>query len=311
MYKFSKDAVVCFLGDSITARGRWICRVLDYYREVQPGCTLKTFNCGRSGGNATVAVKRMVTDLFPYKPTDVVIMFGMNDVCHELYSCENVTEDILKERVRVMEEYENSMATIAKTLSDMGANLIFCTPTPTDVDQINEEQYKPGGKLALQWASRIVKKLAENYGGHVVDFQSEFSYMIDTLRKEDLHNNIIAGDRTHPTECGEEVMANLFLRAQGFDLPLYEKMEEWKKASERPFSDHTQPIYDISMLLRALAFVEWGLLRDAKNDEEKEELLDKWYNGPESNDFYKSRIDMYREHIGKKEEYIKELIKIS
>ena len=81
MYKFSKNAVVCFLGDSITARGRWICRVLDYYRKVQPGCTLKTFNCGRSGGNATVAVKRMVTDLFPYKPTDVVIMFGMNDVC--------------------------------------------------------------------------------------------------------------------------------------------------------------------------------------------------------------------------------------
>ncbi len=29
MYKFKKDTVVCFLGDSITARGRWICRVLD------------------------------------------------------------------------------------------------------------------------------------------------------------------------------------------------------------------------------------------------------------------------------------------
>ena len=25
-------------------------------------------------------------------------------------------------------------------------------------------------------------------------------------------------------KCGEEVMANLFLRAQGFDIPLFEKM---------------------------------------------------------------------------------------
>lgn len=310
MYKFSKNAVVCFLGDSITARGRWICRVLDYYRQVQPECTLKTFNCGRSGGNATVAIKRMETDLFPYKPTDVVIMFGMNDVCHELYACEQVTEEVLKERVRVMEEYEESMTTIAKTLSAMGANLIFCTPTPTDVDQINEAPYRPGGKLALQWASRIVKKLAENYGGHIVDFQTEFSYMIDVLRKENLHNNIISGDRTHPTECGEEVMAKLFLRAQGFDVPLYDKMADWEAESKKPFSEHTQPIYDISMTLRALAFVEWGLLRDVPDDKIEEEL-DKWYNGPDSNDFYRSRIDMYRENIGKKDEYIKELISIS
>lgn len=65
------------------------------------------------------------------------------------------------------------------------------------------------------------------------------------------------------------------------------------------------------MILRALAFVGWGLIRDAKNDEEKEAMLDEWYNGPESNDFYKSRIDMYREYIGRKGEYIKELIRIS
>ena len=311
MYKFKKDAVVCFLGDSITARGRWICRVLDYYRQIMPDCSLKTFNCGRSGGNATIAVKRMVTDLYPYNPTDVVIMFGMNDISHELYNCENVTEEVLKKRIEVMKQYEESMTTIAETLSGRGANLIFCTPTPTDVDQINDNPYRPGTKLALQWASRLVKKLAEKYGGHIVDFQSEFSYMIDVLRKENLHNQIVGNDRIHPTSCGEEVMAKIFLRAQGFDVPLYDKMADWEKENEKPFSEHTQPIYDISMLLRAIAFVEWGLIGEVKSEEEKEAKLKEWYDGPESNDFIKSRIDMYREHIGKREEYIKELIRIS
>ena len=32
MFQFSKDSVVCFVGDSITANGGWIRRIYDYYR---------------------------------------------------------------------------------------------------------------------------------------------------------------------------------------------------------------------------------------------------------------------------------------
>ena len=88
-------------------------------------------------------------------------MFGMNDICHEFWNCENVTEEILKERARVLKDYENSLITIADTLSEKGVNLIFCTPTPTNVNMITENPYRAGSILGLQKASRIVKKLAE------------------------------------------------------------------------------------------------------------------------------------------------------
>ncbi len=39
--------------------------------------------------------------------------------------------------------------------------------------------------------------------------------------------------------------------------------------------------------------------------------LKNFYYGEESNDFIRSRIDMYREHIAKKDEYVKKLIRIS
>ncbi len=310
MYKFKKDAVVGFLGDSITARAKWVCRILDYYRENNPDCTMKTFNAGRSGGNATIAVSRMVTDLLPYNPTDVVIMFGMNDILHELYVCENVTEEILKERARVLADYENSLRTIADTLSEKGVNLIFCTPTPTNVNMITENPYCPGVIIGLQKASKIVKKLATEYGGHVVDFQTEFFEVIETLMEENLYNTIIDSDRVHPSMEGQEVMAKLFLRAQGFDVPVYSTMAEWVKEAEKPLSEHTQPIYDITMKLRALAFVEWSMLRDVPENE-IEATLDQKYNDEDANNFVRSRIDMYRENFPKKQQLIDELIRIS
>ncbi|MBR5587198.1 MAG: hypothetical protein IKW02_04480 [Clostridia bacterium] len=309
MYKFKKDAVVGFLGDSITARTKWTCRILDYYREINPDCTMKIFNAGRSGGVAPVAVRRMVTDLIPYNPTDVVIMFGMNDIKHELWNCENVTEELLKERAKALEEYEKALTTIADTLSEKGVNLIFCTPTPTNLNMITENPYKAGSIVGLQKASRIVKKLAENYGGHVVDFNTEFFDVMETLQEEDLYNTIVDTDRVHPSMEGQEVMAKLFLKAQGFDVPVYSTMAEWKAEAEKPLSEHTQPVYDVTMRLRALAFIEWGMVRDVPQDE-IEAKLEAIYNGEDANDFVRSRIDMYREDFPKKHQLIEELIRI-
>ena len=36
MYQFTKDSVVCFVGDSITANGGWIRRIYDYYSIPHP-----------------------------------------------------------------------------------------------------------------------------------------------------------------------------------------------------------------------------------------------------------------------------------
>lgn len=311
MYKFDKNAVVCFLGDSITARGRWIDKMLDFYRSKYPDGKIKMFNCGRPGGNATVAVKRMEIDVIPHKPTDVVVMFGMNDICHSFYTCEKITEETLTERMRILEEYKVALIKIADRVKEIGANLIFCTPTPTDVDQISDLHYEPGTKLGLQRASEIVKEVAENYGGHIVDFQTEMSRVIENLRKENVGNNIIDCDRVHPLKVGEEVMCKIFLKAQGFDVPIYKNMAAWLKEENTPFSDYTKPIWEVEHILRyVIAFVDWSILRDV-SENEKEKTLDEQYNSPDTSETTKALIDNYRENIGRKAELEKELLELA
>ena len=63
------------------------------------------------------------------------------------------------------------------------------------------------------------------------------------------------------------------------------------------------------MRLRALAFIEWGMVRDVPQDE-IEAKLEAIYNGEDANDFVRSRIDMYREDFPKKHQLIEELIRI-
>lgn len=307
MYRFNKNAVVCFLGDSITARAKWVCRIMDYYRENVPGSTLKAITCGRPGGNATVAIKRMVSDLYPYNPTDVVIMFGMNDICRQLYICEKVTEEILNDRTKVLKEYEVALRTIGEELTKRGAKLIFCTPTPTDVNQINGTPYLPGTLVGLKKTSEIVKKVAADFGGHVVDFYQEFGDMIELLREENPYNNIVSVDTVHPNETGEEVMANIFLKAQGFDLPLYDKMADWEKQRAKPFSAYVKRFFEIAGIQGKIAFVQWSILRNVPEDKFKETIAEE-YKDTAPGEFRYGCLEGYEKHISKKEEYMQELI---
>lgn len=307
MYKFSKNAVVCFLGDSITARAKWVCRIMDYYRENVADSTLKAITCGRPGGNATVAIKRMVPDLYPYNPTDVVIMFGMNDIYRPAYVCEKVTEEILKERKKVLKEYEVALRTIGEELTKRGANLIFCTSTPTDVNQINDTPYLPGTLVALKKASEIVKQVAADFGGHVVDFYQEFGNMIELLREENLHNNIVDADTVHPNGVGEEIMANIFLKAQGFDTPLYAKMVDWEKQSAKPFSDFTKRFFEIAKIQSGISFTQWSILHGVPEDKVKE-TIENEYKNTAPGEFRYNCLKTYEEHIEKKDEYMQELI---
>ena len=47
---FKKNDIVCFLGDSITAKGLWMAEV---YQSIRKTCAVKCYNCGVSGITAT------------------------------------------------------------------------------------------------------------------------------------------------------------------------------------------------------------------------------------------------------------------
>ncbi|MFA7636192.1 MAG: SGNH/GDSL hydrolase family protein [Monoglobales bacterium] len=311
MYKFDNNATVCFFGDSITHGGTWHTRVFDYYKRNYRDTKLKFFNCGRGGGNATKGIRRMEEDVLPHNPTDVVIMFGMNDLGQHLYKIDRLTEEILTERIKMMNLYEESMTTIVNRLSEKGIRIILCTPTPRDEDQLTEEPYWPAARYALEWQGRFVKKLAEKFGAEVVDFYSEMTEMIYRLREENLHNNIINPDRVHPNQLGNEVMARIFLRAQGFDLDLPQNIAYWEKQADEPYLPEVQKKQEIETLLRAMCFVRWSVLSETPEEKWDEELA-KVYNDPDDSDFSiyrKNSIKIWYDNIDKKQELEKQLLK--
>ena len=100
---FEKDARVCFLGDSITAVGTYIAHIQEYYKTHCKERRVKMYNVGVPGDSASVCVKwiRHMLMLSQYKPSDVVIMFGMNDVCRFLFERERI--DLPESKIKAEE----------------------------------------------------------------------------------------------------------------------------------------------------------------------------------------------------------------
>ena len=80
---FQDGDVLCFLGDSITANGRWMAEV---YQNLREKYGVKCYNCGVSGGMTEFALFYLDSQCLVHSPDYVVMMFGINDIYRELYT---------------------------------------------------------------------------------------------------------------------------------------------------------------------------------------------------------------------------------
>ena len=95
---FQNGETVCFLGDSITARGSLQTNLSDFYLTRFPDRTVRFVNAGRSGDSANGSLLRLQEDVIDHKPTSVVIMFGMNDVGRGNYTVNPTEAQILSQK---------------------------------------------------------------------------------------------------------------------------------------------------------------------------------------------------------------------
>lgn len=68
---FKDGETVCFLGDSITAGGRYYNVISDYYLTRFPERTIRFVNAGRSGDSAGGSLKRLQEDVIEKKPASL------------------------------------------------------------------------------------------------------------------------------------------------------------------------------------------------------------------------------------------------
>ncbi len=213
---FEDGETVCFLGDSITARGSIQTSVSDFYLTRFPDRTVHFVNAGRSGDTAKGSLNRLQEDVIDHQPTSVVIMFGMNDVGRGYYTFEP-TEAQLESQKAALERYQASMEeVVARIRKEAGdPKLIFMTPTPYDQTAEMEMKNLFGCNDGLGRCGEIVRELAAANSGKVVDLHGPMTALNGKQQETDPKWTIVGPDRVHPGAPGFLMMTYLFLKSQG------------------------------------------------------------------------------------------------
>ena len=214
---FKDGETVCFLGDSITARGSTQTLIDDYYLTRFPERTVRFANAGRSGDSAGGALGRLQEDVIDKKPTSVALMLGMNDVGRGNYVAAP-TEQQKKGQRQALDGYKANMEkVVARIRAEAGEpKLYFLTPSPFDQTvALEKNNNQPGCNDGLGACAAIVRELAAKNNGTVVDFHGPMTALNLEQQKKDPAWTIIGGDRVHPGAPGHLMMAWLFLKTQG------------------------------------------------------------------------------------------------
>lgn len=214
---FKDGETVCFLGDSITAGGRYQTIIANYYLTRLPERNIRFANAGRSGDSAGGALGRLKEDVIDQKPTTVAIMLGMNDVNRGAYVA-NPDEKRLAAQRQALEGYKKNMEKIvARIRAEAGEpTLLMLTPSPFDQTVfLEKDNNQPGCNDGLGRCAEIVRELAGKNNAAVIDFHSPMTALNLEQQKKDPKWTIVGGDRVHPGAPGQLMMAWLFLKAQG------------------------------------------------------------------------------------------------
>ena len=202
---FKNGDSVLFQGDSITDAGReyhnpahlgngYAFIASAWFQALYPDTQVRFLNRGISGNRAVDLEERWQQDCLDLQPTWLSILIGINDTWRH-YDSNDPTSAA---------SYEASYhSLLQRATAALDVRLILCEPfvLPTLPDRERwREDLDP--KIA------IVRKLAREYGALYVPFDGLFAQA--ATRREP---SFWAADGVHPTQVGQALMAQAWLRA--------------------------------------------------------------------------------------------------
>lgn len=206
--------VVLFQGDSITDAGRkrdegdqpnhqpalgggyaWMAAADVLVSRAEDN--LKIFNRGISGNKVYQLAERWDVDCLNLKPNVLSILIGVNDIWHKLNGDYDGT----------VEKYEaDYQALLARTTEALpGIKLIVCEPFVLKCGAVTANWFPAFGDYRA-----AAKRVAEGAGARFVPFQSMFDSAVEFAPPE-----LWAKDGVHPSDFGNSLMAQAWLRAAG------------------------------------------------------------------------------------------------
>ncbi len=203
----SGDTVV-FYGDSITDARQYTIFTEAYVLTRFPQLDVCFFHSGWggdrvTGGGGGPIDLRLNRDVFPYKPSVVTIMLGMNDGGYRPFD------------QGLADTFENGYNHIVDRLTAElpGVRLTLIKPSP--YDDVTRPVGFPGGYNAvLEKYSDTVAKIAARKGATVADLNTPMVTMLTNANAKDPTNaQKLLPDRVHPGGAGHLVMAEALLNS--------------------------------------------------------------------------------------------------
>jgi len=284
--------VICCLGDSITANGRYMAEVFEHLARRYPEKKIRMYNCGVSGDTAPKALKRLDTDVLRYSPDTVSIMLGVNDIGTWLYMSTCQDPDAEQQKKERIAQYADAMEKIVQRLTEEGIRVILCTPVPYD-DYSVEGQENGYCNRGLHQCRDIVLALAEKYKTHIVDFMGKMTPM--------LPEGIFNDDRVHPNVVGYHRMANIFMEDVGL-IP--------DGTDDYSMNEQNQCRYEVEGILRNLWFIEsWIAAAVGENASIEARKAECRRRIPQEVEWLQQRFQRYIDCIDDKESYEEQLVR--
>ncbi|MEI6913854.1 MAG: GDSL-type esterase/lipase family protein, partial [Armatimonadota bacterium] len=221
------DVVMCF-GDSITENGDLAWGYVEQMRNLvktwKPQWNVKFTACGFAGAGASfssylldqyVARKSpaeeqndRIRNLFATidaKPTIVVFLFGVNDVCGN-----EIAKSRPADMTRIMDEYFRG---IDKIRAIINPREIWLSPPLC----AGERKTTPKNSVILEYGP-LLAKLAPKHGARVLSTQTDFWNTVQTTRKL-WPDTRLTLDGIHPNVEGHRLIARAVLKGLGLNGP--------------------------------------------------------------------------------------------
>ncbi|MCW3060667.1 MAG: hydrolase [Capsulimonas sp.] len=199
---------VVFYGDSITDQRLYTTITETYIATRFPEMNIDFTHSGWggdrvSGGGGGPIDLRLQRDVFPYKPTVMTIMLGMNDAAYKAFD------------QGIFDTYSNGYKHILDSVktNDPGVRYTLIVPSPYD-DTTRNANFDGGYNSVLLKYGDFIKSLAPAYGATVADFNTPVVAMLQKAKATDadLSQKIIP-DRVHPGYSGHLIMAEALLKS--------------------------------------------------------------------------------------------------
>lgn len=216
---FDKGARVAMVGDSITHSGLAVAYIQEYYMTHMPEREVKIYNLG-TGGDASAHCCARIDEILSVKPTEAVVMFGVNDMGVPHYNA-TPTEENLAAREKARRTHLEGTVRLVSLLREAGLKVTLCSAVGRDEHTGGTEGILSFGATDALHAMFYdnIKAVGEDALKNTVDYLAPMQALQAELCAIG-GPSLFAPDRTHPNPLGQRIMARIFLAAQGLPVVL-------------------------------------------------------------------------------------------